>query len=71
MSNETQYLADDYTLLPFFEDSDNDWYDDDDKEFAASVIAKMYDTMNLNWDHCLDERKNHESRRRLYPTPCL
>jgi hypothetical protein len=60
MSNETQYIADNYTQLRVFEDSDDDWYDDDE-ELAAPVIAEMYDTMNFKWDHCRDAWKNHVS----------
>jgi hypothetical protein len=47
MNNYTHYVADDYDPLFVFHDSDEDWYNDDDDELAALVIAEMIDDTRL------------------------
>jgi hypothetical protein len=43
MDKYTQYLVDDYDPLSVVDDSDEDWYNDDDDELATLVIAEMFD----------------------------
>jgi hypothetical protein len=60
MNNYTQYLADDYNPLSVFDNSEEDWYDDNDDELVALLIAETFDdTRNFKWNHCCDSWTEH------------
>ena len=60
MNSYTQYLVDDYVPLSVIDDSDEDWFADNDDELATLVIAEMFDdTRTFKWDHCRDSWTAH------------